>query len=178
MRAAIRHCKSKFSRCSWNGDIYVPYHFQFLQYVVKLGGIIYPFVTRIIHTDTCIQTGVVCQQTQLWPFRKKISLLSGPWETFPEEESGPRVSCLFFTLTWPFMPCLSLPRPSPSSHPWNGMIHSIGSVSILNATRSSQHSLEEATKLQKGQCILGITICIVPLTNCSWLKLLIRLRWP
>jgi hypothetical protein len=140
MRAAIRHCKSKFSRCSWNGDIYVPYHFQFLQYVVKLGGIIYPFVTRIIYADTCIQTGVMCQQTQLWPFRKKISLLSGPWEIFPEEESGPRVSCLFFTLTWPFMPCLSLPRPSPSSHPWNSIIHSIGSVSTLNAIRSSQRT--------------------------------------
>ena len=35
--------------------IYVTYHFQFLQYVVKLGGIIYPFVTRIIYTNTCIQ---------------------------------------------------------------------------------------------------------------------------
>jgi len=35
--------------------IYVTYHSQFLQYVVKLGGIIYPFVTRIIYTNTCIQ---------------------------------------------------------------------------------------------------------------------------
>lgn len=34
-----------------------------------------------------------------------------------DKNNKPKVSCLFWTLTWPFIPCLSLPSPSPSSHP-------------------------------------------------------------
>lgn len=136
MRTVIRHCKS--SRCNWNGNFYVPYHFQFLQYIVKLGCVIYPFVARIIDTNTCIKIRFMHQKTQL-----RVSLLTEFWKTADLEylacfspEHGPlSLVCLCQGLH-----LLPIPKTVPII---------AGSLNILDIIENSHNGLGKEPKLQK-----------------------------